>query len=141
METDYKIIGKPTCKIDAGIRITGKAIYGHDLKMTGMLHGAILRTEYPCADFTIDTSEAEKLPGVVCIITADDIDCNNISYKRDHPILKNEEVNCIRDEIAAVAAETKEIAEEALKLIKVNYKVKQGIYDPVDALKPAFILP
>jgi xanthine dehydrogenase molybdenum-binding subunit len=101
-----------------------------------MLHGAILRAEYPCADFTIDTSEAKKLPGVVCVITADDIDCNNISYKRDHPILKKGEVNCIRDEIAAVAAETKEIAKAALKLIKVNYKVRQGIYDPIDALKP-----
>ena len=140
MGNDYKIIGKPTRKIDASIRITGKAIYGHDVKLTGMLHGAILRTEYPCADFTIDTSEAKKIPGVVCIITADDIDCNNISYKRDHPILKQGEVNCIRDEIAAVAAETKEIAEEALKLIKVNYKVKQGIYDPLDALKSDAVL-
>src|ERR1039458_644212 len=135
METEHKIIGKPTQKIDAGIRISGKAIYGHDVKLNGMLHGAILRTEYPCADFTIDTSDAKKLPGVVCVITADDIDCNNIGYKRDHPILKKEEANCIRDEIAAVAAETKEIAQQALKLIKVKYKVRKGVYDPFEALK------
>ncbi|HEY4798812.1 MAG TPA: xanthine dehydrogenase family protein molybdopterin-binding subunit, partial [Bacteroidia bacterium] len=75
-------------------------------------------------------------PGVVCVITADDVDCNNISYRRDHPVLKKGEVNSIRDEIAAVAAETKEIAEQALKLIKVKYKEKKGIFDPFDALKP-----
>jgi CO/xanthine dehydrogenase Mo-binding subunit len=134
MKTEHKIIGKPTPKIDAGIRITGKAIYGHDIKLPGMLFGAILRAEHPCAEFNIDVSDAKKLPGVICVITANDIDCNNINYKRDHPILKKGEVNCIRDEIAAVAAETKEIAVKALKLIKVNYKFKQGIYDPEDAL-------
>lgn len=136
MEKELKVIGKPQIKIDAGIRITGKAVYGHDIKLPGMLYGAILRAEHPFAEFTIDVSDAKKLPGVVCVITAEDIDCNNISYRKDHPILKKGEVNCIRDEIAAVAAETKEIAEEALKLIKVKYKVKPGIYDPFDALKP-----
>jgi CO/xanthine dehydrogenase Mo-binding subunit len=136
MIKEHKIIGKPTPKIDAGIRVTGKAIYGHDVKLPWMLYGAILRAEHPCAEFTIDTSEAKKLPGVICVITAEDLDCNNISYKRDHPILKKGEVNCIRDEIAAVAAETKEIAAQALKLIRVDYKIKKGIYDPVEALKP-----
>ncbi len=136
MKKELKVIGKPQPKIDGGIRITGKAVYGHDVKLPGMLYGAILRTEHPFAEFTIDVSAAKKLQGVICVITADDIDCNNISYRRDHPVLKNGEVNCIRDEIAAVAAETTEIAEEALKLIKVNYKVKDGIYNPFDALKP-----
>lgn len=77
----------------------------------------------------------KKIPGVACIITADDVDTNHIGYKRDHPILKKNEANCCRDEIAAVAAETKEIAQEALKRIKVKYKVKKGIYNPHEALK------
>lgn len=136
MSKKLNVIGTPIPKIDAGIRITGKAVYGQDVKLPGMLHGAILRAEYPCAEFTIDVSAARKLPGVIAVITADDIDCNNISYKKDHPILKKGEVNCIRDEIAAVAAESKEIAERAIKLIKVKYKEKKGIYDPFDALKP-----
>ena len=135
MEKEFKVIGKPQPKIDAGIRITGKAVYGHDIKLPGILYGAILRTEHPSAEFTIDVSAAKKLPGVHCIITANDVDVNNIGYKRDHPILKKGEANCIRDEIAAVAAETKEIAEQALKLIKVKYKVIKGIYDPFEALK------
>ncbi|KPL07461.1 hypothetical protein AMJ86_04420, partial [bacterium SM23_57] len=93
-------------------------------------------TKYPAADILlIDTSKAKQLPGVVCVITADDIDVNNISYKRDHPILKRGEVNCIRDEITAVAAETKEIALEALSLIDVKYQAREGIFDPFEALK------
>ncbi|MBK7129601.1 MAG: xanthine dehydrogenase family protein molybdopterin-binding subunit [Crocinitomicaceae bacterium] len=135
MKKKLKVIGTPVPKQDAGMRVTGKAVYGHDIKLPGMLHGAILRTQHPCAEFTVDVSAAKKLPGVICIITADDVDTNNISYKRDHPILKKGEVNCIRDEIAAVAAETKEIAEQALKLIKVKYKIKKGVYDPFEALK------
>lgn len=131
----YKIIGTPIPKHDAKIRVTGEAIYGHDIALPNMLYGAILRTVHPSAEFTIDVSQAKKLPGVVCIITADDIDVNNIGYKRDHPILKKNEVNCIRDEIAAVAAETKEIAQKALKLIKVKYKIRKGIYCPHEALK------
>ena len=134
MKKELKVIGKPFPKHDANIRVTGRAVYGHDIELPGMLHGAILRTEHPSAEFTIDVSLAKKLPGVICIITADDVDTNNIGYKRDHPILKKGEVNCIRDEIAGVAAETKEIALAALKLIKVKYKIRKGIYDPFEAL-------
>jgi xanthine dehydrogenase molybdenum-binding subunit len=134
MKKELRVIGKPVPKHDAAIRVTGKAVYGHDIKLPGMLHGAILRTEHPTAEFTIDVSQARKLPGVVCVITADDVDTNNIGYKRDHPVLKKGEANCTRDEIAAVAAETKEIALKALKLIKVKYKVRKGVYDPFEAL-------
>ncbi|TAL59758.1 MAG: xanthine dehydrogenase family protein molybdopterin-binding subunit, partial [Bacteroidetes bacterium] len=135
MKKDLKVIGKPVPKHDAYMRVTGKAVYGHDIVLPGMLYGAILRTEHPSAEFTIDISAAKKLPGVICVITAEDVDTNNIGYKRDHPILKKGEVNCIRDEIAAVAAETKVIALEALRLIKVKYKIRKGIYDPFGALK------
>jgi len=131
-----KVIGTPTPKLDAGIRVSGKAVYGQDVVLPNMLYGAILRTEYPVADIvSIDTSRARALPGVHCVITADDAEINNISYRRDHPALKKGKVNCIRDEIAAVAAESPQIAREALKLIKVKYKVKQGIFDPFEALK------
>ena len=136
MEKEYRVIGKPIPKQDANIRVTGKAVYGHDIVLPGMLYGAILRTEHPSAIIqSIDVSAAKKLPGVVCIITAEDVDVTHIGYKRDHPILKSGEVNCIRDEIAAVAAESKEIALEALRLIKVKYKVRKGVYDALEALK------
>ena len=131
-----KVIGKPTPKVDAALRATGKAVFGHDIVLPNMLYGAILRTAHPVAEIvSIDISKAKQLPGVICVITGDDVDINNISYKRDHPVLKKGEVNCIRDEIAAVAATTKEIAQKALRRIKVEYKVKDGIYDPFEALK------
>ena len=135
MTKEYKVIGKPTPKLDAKLRATGKAIYGHDVKLPNMLYGAILRAEHPAAEIeSIDLSEARALPGVVCILTADDIDTEKMSYVRDHPVLKSDEVNSIRDEVLAVAAKTKEIAREALKLIKIKYRVKKGVFDPFEAL-------
>ena len=89
----------------------------------------------PAVIESIDVSKALQLPGVVCVITADDVNCENLSYTRDHPVLKRGEINCIRDEIAAVAATTRDIARNALDLIEVKYQVRQGIYDPFQALK------
>ena len=129
MSKQLRIIGKPTPKFDAKPRVTGKSVYGHDIVLPNMLYGMILRAKYPFAKIlSIDISKAAKLPGVECILTADDVDVNNISYKRDHPILKKGEVNCIRDEIVAVAATSLETAKEAIKLIEVKYKVREGIF-------------
>ncbi len=129
------IIGQPTIKLDAGSKVTGEVAYGQDLQLPNMLYAKILRTEHPCATIeSIDISEASALPGVIAIITADDIDVENIGFKKDHPILKKEAL-CIRDEIAAVAATSEEIAKNAINLIKVNYNIKEGIYDLFEAIK------
>ncbi|MBI2267790.1 MAG: xanthine dehydrogenase family protein [Armatimonadetes bacterium] len=136
--TKLKVVGKPTPKLDAGVRVSGKAVYGCDVNLPGMLFGAVLRAKFPCADIVaVDVSKAASLPGVACVITADSVDTNNISHKRDHPILKKGEVSCLRDEIAAVAATSREIAQKALSLIKVKYRVKEGIFDPFRALEPS----
>ncbi len=136
MKNKLKIVGSSQQKLDGKERVTGKSVYGHDIELPKMLFGSILRTKYPCAEIiSINKSKAEALEGVECVITAEDIDVNNISYKRDHPILKGKTVNCNRDEIAAVAASSKEIADKALQLIEVEYRVKKGVFDPLDALK------
>ncbi len=136
MKKELKHIGKSHPKLDAKERVSGLSVYGHDIELPNMLHGSILRTKHPCADIiSIDTSKALALDGVACVITADDVDVNNISHKRDHPILKNGRVNCNRDEIAAVAARTKAIADKAIQLIEVEYEIKKGVYDPIEALK------
>ena len=136
MKKELRVIGKPTPKLDGNIRVSGRAVYGHDIVLPNMLHGAILRAKYPAADIeSIDVSRARELPGVICVITADDVDVNNIGHTRDHPILKKDEVNCIRDEIAAVAATSKRAARKALDSIEVKYRVKKGVFDPVEALK------
>ncbi|MCH7612211.1 MAG: xanthine dehydrogenase family protein molybdopterin-binding subunit [Candidatus Marinimicrobia bacterium] len=133
---NYNIIGKRIPKIDAGDRVSGKSVFGYDIELPGMLHGAILRTKYPSAIIkSIDISKAKKLAGVECVITADNVDTENLNFRKDHPVLKKGEVNCIRDEIAAVAAVSKEIAEKALELIEVTYVERTGIFDPLEALK------
>ena len=133
---NMNIIGKRIPKLDAGDRVAGKSIYGTEIELPGMLHGAILRSRFPSAIIeSIDVSKARALLGVECVITADDVDVTNLSYRKDHPVLKKGEVNCIRDEIAAVAAVSKDVAEKALELIEVNYIERAGIFDPIKALK------
>lgn len=135
-ERKFNIIGKRIPKIDAGDRVTGKSVFGYDLELPGMLHGAILHSKYPSAVIqSIDVSKAKNLPGVECVITGNDVDTNNLNYLQDHPVLKKDEVNCIRDEVAAVAAVSKDIAIKALELIEVVYVERKGVFDPFNALK------
>ncbi len=135
MNNHLKVIGAAVPKLDARIRATGEAVFGQDVVLPNMLHGAILRAKYPAAKIlSVDVAKALALPGVLCVITADDVETDRLSFVRDHPVLKKGEVNCIRDEIAAVAAKTPAIARQALELIDVQYELREGIFDPFDAL-------
>lgn len=136
MAEHLNIIGTSSPKLDGKERVSGKAVYGHDIELPNMLHGMILRSSHPCAKIaSIDCTEALALEGVECIMTAEDVDANLIGYKRDHPVLKSGTVNCQRDEIAAVAADSRETARRALDLIRVEYEPIEGVFDPSEALK------
>ena len=125
------LIGKSFPKIDAAERATGRAIYIHDLELPRMLHAAILRTDRVHARIvSIETSAAERLPGVRGVITAKDIDNVPFGHGKDNLPLKGDTVRCIRDEIAAVAAETVETAREAVALIRVEYEDLPPILTP-----------
>lgn len=130
-------VGKKIPKRDAPLKVTGTAVYIQDMKVPGMLHGKILYSKYPHARILkLDTSRAEKLPGVRSVITAADMPPTfRIGIMKDNPPLKAGKVLSIRDEIAAVAATTPEIAEEALSLIDVEYEELPGIFDPLEAMK------
>ena len=136
------LIGKRIPKMDAPEKASGKTRYIHDINLSGQLHGKILRSERIHALIkSIDTSAARALPGVHVVITAADVpDQRPIGVARDHFPLKVGRVRSERDEIAAVAAETEEIAEAALKLIKVVYEDLPVISNPEDAIKPDAIL-
>jgi aldehyde oxidoreductase len=124
---------------DAINKVTGATEYGADIKMEGMLHGKLLLAEYPNAEIlSIDTSEAEKVPGVAVVITAKDIPGTNKigNLFRDQPTIADKKVNYIGDSLASVFAETPEIAEEAVKKIRVEYKVLPGVFTPEEASKP-----
>jgi xanthine dehydrogenase molybdenum-binding subunit len=117
------LIGKSIPRIDAAERAAGRAIYIHDLKLPRMLHAAILRADRVHARIlSVDTSAAERLDGVRAVIAAKDIDNVPFGHGKDNPPLKEDRVRCIRDEIAAVAAETEAIARDAVGLIRVEYE-------------------
>ncbi|ATW25450.1 xanthine dehydrogenase family protein molybdopterin-binding subunit [Candidatus Formimonas warabiya] len=136
--TGYKTIGKSTPFIDAAEKVTGRAVYTTDMKFPNMLYGKILRSTIPHGRIVgIDTSEAEKLPGVEAVITAKDTPLIKFGiFHEDWYILAHEKVRFAGDEVAAVAAINEDIAGEALKLIKVHYEELPAVFDPKEAAQP-----
>ena len=134
--TDFKHIGKKTSRPDGADKAAGRAIYIHDLTRPGMLYGKIKFSESPHALIKhIDTSKAERLPGVKAVITAYNTPEIRIGFLRDNFALKKEKVRQYRDEVAAVAAIDPEIAEEAVDSITIDYDPLPGIFSPEEAIK------
>ena len=135
--SDLSVIGRPTPKKDGAEKVTGRTRFLHDLELPRMLHGRILRAALPHARIVrIDTSRARALPGVVSVITGTDVEQHPFGFVKDHLALKRGKVRCIRDEVAAVAAETSALAEEALALIEVQYDELPAVFSPAAALAP-----
>ncbi|MFN3534266.1 MAG: xanthine dehydrogenase family protein molybdopterin-binding subunit, partial [Desulfatiglandales bacterium] len=133
---EYSFVGKAVPRPDAPDKVAGRALYIHDLKRPGMLYGKIKYSEYAHAKILhIDTSKAERLPGVRAVITAYNTPEVRFGFIRDNIALKKDKVRQFRDEVAAVAAIDPEIAEEALELIKVEYEELSGVFDPEEALR------
>jgi xanthine dehydrogenase molybdenum-binding subunit len=136
MNSRYSNIGRREPKLDAEAKARGKTIYLQDIKLPNMLHGKILWSKYPHAKIvSIDTSEAESLPGVKAVITAVDLPALNCGFKKDNPPLKRDKVRSLRYEVAAVAAIDEDTAEEALELIRVEYEELPAVFDADDALR------
>ncbi len=147
-EQEYKVIGTRPVRPDGADKVTGKANYSADINLPGMLYGKVLRSPHAHAVIkSIDTSKAEALPGVRAVITSADIEKPSgraselaegamVNYK----FLSN---NVIADgkalykghAIAAVAAANPHLAEEALKLIEVDFEVLTPVMDAKEAMK------
>ena len=111
--SSMKYVGQRHTRIDAVEKVTGSAKYTYDMKFPGMLYGKILRSAYPRARVTrIDATKAMALPGVKVVILPDDEGASDLLRR---------ECRYAGQEVAAVAATTPEIAEDALRLIKVEY--------------------
>jgi 4-hydroxybenzoyl-CoA reductase subunit alpha len=125
-------------RIDAPSKATGEAKFTADLMLPRMLHAKVLRSPYPHARILhIDTSKADKLPGVKAIITGRDtagVKWGVFRYTRDQELLPTEKVRYVGDEVAALAATSEEIAEEALALIKVEYEVLPAVFTIEEAM-------
>jgi len=134
--SDLLYVGKNIPRTIEVDKVTGRAIYIDDLKRPGMLYGKILYSNYAHAKIKmIDTSKAEKLPGVRAVLTGYNIPDVRVGFLKDQTVLKKDIVRQFRDEVAAVAAISAEIAEEALDLIEVEYEELPGVFDPIEAMK------
>ena len=135
----YDVIGKSVPRIDGVAKATGQARYIGDLKFPNMLVGKILRSPHAHARIlNIDTSEAEKLPGVKAVITHKDVPSRKFGLspaRWDETIFCIDKVRFFGDKVAAVAAVDEETAYKALKLIKVDYEVLPAVFDAFEALK------
>ncbi|MBT4720051.1 MAG: xanthine dehydrogenase family protein molybdopterin-binding subunit [Rhodospirillaceae bacterium] len=130
------LIGQRIPKPDGAAKVLGRTQYINDMVLHRMLIGKILRTDRVHARILrLDISKAAALPGVHAVITGDDTPMIGIGVNKDNPPLKSGTVRCIRDEIAAVAAETEAIADQALALIEVEYEDLPAVFDPAEALE------
>ena len=135
----HETIGKKVVRVDGYEKVTGKAIYGDDIKFPGMLYAANRYTDIPAGKITKrNITKAQKIDGVEAIALYKDIpgDKRVGHIRADQYVIVNNEVFFSGDVLAVVAAKTKDAAYKAAELIEVDYKPKKGIFHPEEALKP-----
>ncbi len=142
----YRVIGTRPIRHDGVDKVTGRAVFGADVRLTGMLHGKVLRSPHAHARIlSIDTSAAEALPGVKAVITGRDLPSiedkvaalgeGNVNLRYlSHNCLARDKVLYFGHAVAAVAATSASIAEEALKQITVDYEILPPVLDVRQAM-------
>jgi len=135
---EYKLIGKSVPRVDAKAKATGETAFSGDLIFPRMLAGKVLRSPYPHARIlNVDTSRAEKLPGVKAVIAGRDTYGEKwgvFRYTSDMQMLQTEKVRYVGDEVAGVAAVDEDTALEALSLIRVDYEILPAAFTIEEAL-------
>lgn len=134
------LIGADVGRVDGLAKVRGEAHYTADIELPGMVYAKALRSPYPHAHLLkVDASRAERLPGVVAVVTRDDLTGLNPYFGpvvEDQPIVAIDRVRCVGDIVAAVAAEAREIAEQAVELIEAEYEPLATVFDPIEATHP-----
>jgi CO/xanthine dehydrogenase Mo-binding subunit len=135
----YKTIGKSLPRIEGVGKVTGETQYAADLRFDGLLWAKVLRSPIAHGRIVkIDTSKARAVSGVHAIITGADVAGIFVGTRvKDQPVLATDRVRFVGDAVAAIAAESVEVAEHAITLIDVDYEELAFIDDPVEALKPS----
>jgi len=133
-----KWVGKSVSRKDGRGKVTGETKFFSDLTMPNMLWAKVVRSKHPHALIKkIDVSKAEALPGVAAVLTYKDVTGQNGFgiLTPDQPVLCQDKVRYLGDAIAVIAAENKEIAEEATRLVDVEYEPLPVVTDPIEAMK------
>lgn len=134
--SQYNVIGKNVPRVDAAAKVNGTAIYCDDVYFRNTVYGKLVHSPFAHAKIlSIDISAALALPGVVTVLLAKDIPDNRTIGEEHGWLLAEKEVCYIGDPVALVAADSERIAEEAAKLIKVEYEELPGVFYLEDALK------
>lgn len=132
-----KSVGVSIDRVDGIKKVTGQAKYVDDMKMARMLYAQVKRSPYAHARIlSIDTSEAEKLPGVKSVITGEYYKKRGGLYLEDKNFLAVGTAKFRGEAVAAVAAETLEIAQQAVDLIKVEYEELPAVTNAIEGMKP-----
>jgi len=144
---EFKVVGTSPLRHDGVDKVTGRATYGADIRLPGMLYGAVLRSPHAHARIlSIDTSEAEKLHGVHAIITAKDLpdleskivelgeSVVDRKYQSNN-VLARDKALYFGHAIAAVAATNIHVSQEAVNLIRVEYEVLPPVLDVQKAME------
>ena len=139
-----QVVGQPVRKVDGVKLATGRPVFTDDVELEGMLYGALLTSSHAQARIKrIDASRARALPGVHAVLTHEDIPrvkyaSGGQSYPQPPPydqVVLDNKVRHVGDRVAVVAAETLELARQALRLIEVEYEVLSHVLDPVEAMQ------
>ena len=157
MAMQTTVIGQSIPRLESNDKATGRAEYIHTMRLPGMLHAKVFRSDTPHGRIlSIDTADAAALPGVYGVYTGEDIlKVMPVPYYgpafHDQPILALEKVRYVGEPVAVVLAEDPHVAEEAAQLIYAEYEELPAVYDEVEAmtseaivheeLKPAGMFP
>lgn len=144
----YKVIGTRPIRHDGADKVTGRAKYGADVRLSGLLYGAVLRSPHAHARIRrLDTSRAESYPGVRAVVTAADLPeqgARNVELGEGSVNMRHLAANVLAQQkvlykghaVAAVAADSVHIAEEAMRLIEVDYEPLPPVLDVLEAMQP-----
>ncbi|HZT09204.1 MAG TPA: xanthine dehydrogenase family protein molybdopterin-binding subunit [Chloroflexota bacterium] len=132
-----EVLREPEYRIEGPLKVSGRAQYTGDLQLPGTLWAKFATSAYPHARILhVETEAAKKVPGVHAVITGRDVGPRRFGrFLYDWPVLAYDRVLYIGERIAAVAAETREAAEEAVRLIHVEYEELPAVFDPEEALR------
>jgi CO/xanthine dehydrogenase Mo-binding subunit len=140
-DQQYRHIGKSYDRKEAQEKVTGQAVYVHDMELPGMLYAKCLHSPHAHAEIvSIDTTEARDLPGVKAIVTGKDAPYKVGLYMVDKNLIADDRVRYQGEIVAAVAAEDEAIAERAVSLIKVEYKVLPIVHNLDEALENKILI-
>src|SRR6266478_8674424 len=144
-----RVVGRPVARHDARDKVVAATAYAADWALPGMLHAAVLRSPYPSARIVrLETKRAAAMAGVASVLTAKDVPRNTLAtdvpgqttavgpLRATLHVLAQDRVRHQGEPVALVAAETLELARDAVEAIEVEYEVTPGVFTPEAALAP-----